>query len=207
MCFPDGRSIALGVIALACSLSAQTPARNRSFIRINQLGYMPQAPKTAVVCSLDSTEIKTFTVQDESGRVVFGPRAAVNSGSFGPCAATHRLDFSSLRRPGRYTIVAAGTSSPPVRIGPNVYAGAADTLLYYMREQRSGFNPLIKDSVHKLDGIIVDHPTRTGEFIHVSGGWADASDYLQYVTTSANATGTACASSRLSDGEPVLRSA
>jgi hypothetical protein len=69
-----------------------------------------------------------------------------------------------------------------------VYAGAADTLLYYMREQRSGFNPLIKDSVHRRDGIIVDHPTRTGQFVGVSGGWADASDYLQYVATSANAT-------------------
>lgn len=191
---PDGKSLrrlfAITVLAIALGLSssAQTPLRPRSFIRINQLGYLPQAPKTAVVCSLDTIEIKTFTVQDESGRVVFGPHAALNSGPFGPCAATDRLDFSSLRTPGRYTIVAAGTASPPVRIDQNVYAGAADTLLYYMREQRSGFNPLIKDSVHKLDGIIVDHPTRTGEFIPVSGGWADASDYLQYVTTSANAT-------------------
>jgi len=101
---------------------------------------------------------------------------------------THRLDFSALRKPGRYTIVAGGSASPPVRIDSRTYAGAADTLLYYMRQQRSGFNPIIRDSIHKHDGIIVDHPTRTGEFINVSGGWADASDYLQYVTTSANAT-------------------
>src|SRR6266567_2605182 len=140
-------AIAVAVIALGLSLSAQTPLRNRSFIRINQLGYLPQAPKTAVVCSLDNIEMKTFTVQNESGRVVFGPHTAISSGSFGPCAATHRLDFSSLRKPGRYTIVAASTASPPVRIDANAYAGAADTLLYYMREQRSGFNPLIKDSV------------------------------------------------------------
>src|SRR5258708_33113811 len=57
-----------------------------------------------------------------------------------------------------------------------------------MRELRCGFNLLIRDSVHRRAGLIVDHPTRSGEFIHVSGGWADASDYLQYVTTSANAT-------------------
>jgi len=101
---------------------------------------------------------------------------------------THRLDFSALRKPGRYTIVAGGSASPPVRIDSRTYAGAADTLLYYMRQQRSGFNPIIRDSIHKHDGIIVDHPTRTGEFINVSGGWADASDYLQYVTSSANAT-------------------
>ena len=57
-----------------------------------------------------------------------------------------------------------------------------------MRQQRSGYNPFLRDSVHKRDGIIVDHPTRTGEFIQVSGGWADAADYLQYVDDSATAT-------------------
>ena len=168
-------------------ITAQPPAL-RTFVRINQLGYLPESPKIAVACSLDSVSIKSFTVQDVSGRVVFGPRAATSSGAFGPCAATHRLDFSSLRKPGRYTIVAGGSASPPVRIDSRAYAGAADTLLYYMRQQRSGFNPIIRDSVHRYDGIVVDHPTRTGERIHVSGGWADASDYLQYVTTSANAT-------------------
>jgi len=175
------------VCAASSSIAAQPPAA-RTYIRINQLGYRPESPKTAVACSLDSVSIKSFTVQDGSGRVVFGPRAAKASGAFGPCAATHRLDFSALRRPGRYTIVAGGSASPPVRIDSRVYAGTADTLLYYMRQQRSGFNPIIKDSVHRHDGIIVDHPTRTGEFINVSGGWADASDYLQYVATSATAT-------------------
>ena len=175
-------------LALAHTMPAQPASPARNFIRINQLGYLPEAPKTAVVCSLDETVIRTFTIQDASGRRVLGPRKAVSSGSFGPCVATHRLDFSSLRKPGRYIIVAGGVASPLVRIDRNAYAGAADTLLYYMREQRSGFNPLIRDSVHRRDGIIVDHPTRTGEYIAVSGGWADASDYLQYVTTSANAT-------------------
>ena len=166
---------------------SQTPSQ-RTFIRVNQLGYVPGAPKVAVACSLDSVSIKSFSVQDLTGRVVLGPRAAKNTGRFGPCASTHRLDFSSLRSRGRYQIVAGGAVSPSVRIDANAYAGAADTLLYYMRQQRSGFNPTIRDSVHKRDGIIVDHPSRTGQFISVSGGWADASDYLQYVTTSANAT-------------------
>jgi hypothetical protein len=180
--FPAVLSVAL----LAPGISAQTV--QRTFIRINQLGYLPGGPKTAVACSLDSTSIRTFTVQDSEGRVVFGPKAAKASGSFAACASTHRLDFSALRKPGRYTIVAGGAASPPVYISASAYEGAADTLLVYMRQQRSGFNTVIKDSVHKFDGKIVDHPTRDGEFIDVSGGWADASDYLQYVTTSANAT-------------------
>ena len=159
-----------------------------TFIRVNQVGYLPGAPKVAIACSLDSTaRVDRFVVRDDRGRIAYGPARAKRGGAFGPCVAVHRLDFSALRRPGRYRIIAGTDSSPVIRISPTVYDGAADTLLYYMRQQRSGWNPVFKDSVHRRDAIIVDHP-RAGEFINVSGGWADASDYLQYVTTSAYAT-------------------
>lgn len=180
------RLIPLLVALIATVATVQAP--QRTFIRINQLGYLPDAPKTAVACSLDSTTIKSFTLQDSEGHVVFGPKKAVASGSFAACASTHRLDFTPFQKPGRYVIVAGGAMSPPVNISAEAYEGAADSLLVYMRQQRSGFNTVVKDSIHKLDGRIVDHPTRNNEFINVSGGWADASDYLQYVTTSANAT-------------------
>ncbi len=158
-----------------------------TFIRINQAGYLPDAPKVAIACSLDRVRIGTFVVVDERGRTVFGPRRASEAPGFGPCVVTHRLDFTPLARRGRYRVVAAGVQSRDIRIGSDVYDGAADSLLYYMRQQRSGWNPLARDSVHRFDGIIVDSP-RAGEHVPVSGGWADASDYLQYVTTSANAT-------------------
>jgi endoglucanase len=169
-----------------------------SFIRVNQVGYLPDAPKVAVICSLDSARFTVFQVRDGRGRSVFGPRPAVPSGAFGPCATTHRLDFSALRTPGRFTIVAESTHPPSAgtrpsaesrvfRIGPTVYAGGADTMLYYMRQQRSGWNPLFRDSVHRYDGNVVDDTGRVVKFMPVSGGWADASDFLQYVTTSANA--------------------
>lgn len=170
------------------ALLAATIASDSSlFIRVNQVGYLPDAPKVAVVCSLDRTRVDHFTVGDERGRVVLGPRKAAIAPGFGPCVSTYRLDFTKLRKSGRYRITAGGVESPLIRIGANVYDGGADTLLYYMRQQRSGWNPLFRDSVHKRDGIIVDSP-RAGEFINVSGGWADAADYLQYVTTSAYAT-------------------
>jgi hypothetical protein len=172
------------ILALAVLAAADTTA---SYIRINQLGYGPHAFKVAVVCSLTPREINTFEVRDAVGRRVLGPLPATRAGAFAACASTHRLDFSELHQEGMYTVLADGVTSPPVRISAAAYAGAADTLLYYMRQQRSGWNPLFRDSVHTKDGIIVDHPPREGEFINVSGGWADASDYLQYVTTSANA--------------------
>src|SRR5436309_788557 len=74
------------------------------FIRVNQVGYLPDAPKVAVVCSLDTARIASFVVADSAGRVVLGPRRTRSSGSFGPCAATYRLDFTTLRAAGRYVI-------------------------------------------------------------------------------------------------------
>ena len=185
------------ILALQLGIAGEaTPAS--SVIRVNQLGYLPNGPKTAVLCVVADTtagtarpaaSTVTFSVEDTSGKRVLARRRANAAGSFGPCAQTYRLDFSSLRTPGVYRLVAEDSvRSPNVRVSARAYAGAADTLLYYMRQQRSGYNPTLRDSVHTRDGLIVDHPTRTGEFINVSGGWADAADYLQYVTTSATAT-------------------
>jgi endoglucanase len=155
-------------------------------IRINQLGYLPDAPKVAVLCALTPIDVRQFSVTDAAGRRLLR-RAVEPARPFGPCAVSYRLDFSSIRRPGEYRLSAADVDVM-VRIRNNPYAGAADTLLYYMREQRSGYNPLFKTVVHSRDGIVVDDSVRAGKFIPVTGGWADASDYLQYVMTSANAT-------------------
>jgi hypothetical protein len=185
-------SFAAALLTLALPTAGASAPDPTVVIRVNQVGYLPDAPKVAVVCALDSTTVtritRTFVVRDEQGRMIFGPKRAAPSGAFGPCARTFRLDFSALRRPGRYRITAFGVTSRPVRIDAGAYDGGADTLLYYMREQRSGWNPLLRDFVHRYDGIVVDDSSRVGKVVFVSGGWADASDYLQYVTTSANAT-------------------
>lgn len=176
--------------SLACTAAAQTPVSvdSAAFVRVNQVGYLPDAPKVAVLCALRSVSLKNFTVEDEHGRRVLGPLTAKHDGALGPCVETWRLDFTTLRRPGVYRARAGAYVSGPIRIGVDVYRGFADTLMSYMRQQRSGYNPFLRDSAHKKDGIIVDHPTRTGQTVQVSGGWADAADYLQYVTTSATAT-------------------
>ena len=177
-------------LAVAALLFAQGAAAQQSnlYIRVNQVGYLPDAPKVAVACALSDATVSDFSVIDMRGKRVFGPARAIDAGAFGPCVKAFRLDFTSLRTSGQYLIVANGVASPTIRIANDVYRGATDTLLLYMRQQRSGFNPVFKDSVHeKTDGILVDHP-RAGEFIPVTGGWADAADYLQYVATSGYAT-------------------
>lgn len=178
------------LLAIACAQVRPDvgldPARH--VIRVNQVGYLPASPKVAVLCSLDTVEVRDFRVETNAGERVVGPLPAMKAPSFGPCVSTHRLDFSQVRADGRYRLVTGGVRSPLVHVSATAYAGLGDSLLWYMRQQRSGYNPFFRDSVHKKDALLVDHPTRAGEFIPVSGGWADAADYLQYVTTSANAT-------------------
>jgi endoglucanase len=183
-------AFAAACLLLGCPLGAQTPASpdSAAFVRVNQVGYLPQGPKVAVVCALRPVALTTFRVEDERGRVVYGPATARRDRALGPCVETWRLDFGTVRVPGRYRVRVGRYTSTAVRVGPDVYRGLADTLMALMRQQRSGFNPFLVDSAHRHDGIVVDHPTRTGEFVPVSGGWADAADYLQYVTTSATAT-------------------
>ena len=158
-----------------------------TFIRINQLGYSPDAPKIAVVCALRDTVIDRFSVVDDRSRAVLTARATPAQ-AFAACTRTWRLDFTSVRTPGRSRVIVGPHASRSFRIAIDVYAGAADTMLIYMRQQRSGYNPLFRTVVHTRDGIVVDDSVRGGRFVPVTGGWADASDYLQYVTTSANAT-------------------
>jgi endoglucanase len=177
----------MSLIQILALLQAGAASPATAAIRVNQLGYLPDAPKIAVLCALDRIELTDFAVSDGSGRIVLR-EPAISARAFGPCVSNYRLDFSSIRKPGEYRIAAAGLTSPIVRIRENAYAGAADTLLYYMREQRSGYNPLFRTVVHTRDGIVVDDSARAGKFVPVTGGWADASDYLQYVMTSANAT-------------------
>lgn len=119
---------------------------------------------------------------------VFSGQAEWADGSKWVVDNAFRLNFSALQKPGGYYIRFRGTYSPVFKIGADVYDGAADILLYYMRQQQCGYNPFTDTLCHQLDGYIVDHPERNGEKIDVRGGWHDASDYLQYQTTSATAT-------------------
>ncbi len=129
----------------------------------------------------------TFTVHNAiSGEVVLtGEVQEKNPEDWGMKTAL-RLNFSKLEDEAGFFIKVGQTTSPSFRINGDVYEGTADFILNYLRQQRCGYNPFLKDSCHTHDGIIVDHPTKTGEKIDVTGGWHDASDYLQYSTTSIN---------------------
>ena len=160
-----------------------------TWIRVNQLGYSTNESKVAVLGSKSLITINKFEIVENSSRkVVFSGTPGRSFGAYGPFKDTYRLNFSSSRKKGNYFIRVGDVESTPFEIGNNVYDSAADFCLRYMRQQRSGFNPFLKDSCHTYDGYTLFAPVPDSTHIDVVGGWHDATDYLQYSTTSANAT-------------------
>jgi endoglucanase len=167
-------------------LIAQEPD---AFIRINQLGYPVANSKVVVYGSISGKSLETFDVVDsKSGKVVFTAPVGKSFGDYGPFRQCYRLDFSSFKKPGSYYVRSGTANSQVFKISDKVYDGAADFCLRYMRQQRNGYNPFLKDSCHKYDGYALNGPFQDSMHIDVVGGWHDASDYLQYSSTSANAT-------------------
>lgn len=179
-----------GILLAACGGPKVT-----GWIRINQLGYLPQSDKVAVFLIQDSAyakkfiEIKNFEVKDSAtGKTAGKFKVEKDFGAWEQFNNTVRLNFSAFQTPGTYYIEAGGVKSPYFKIGANVYDGTADFLLNYMRQQRCGWNPYTQDSCHLDDGFIVsDNRRLDGKHVDVVGGWHDATDYLQYSTTSLNA--------------------
>lgn len=164
-------------------------AHEQSWIRINQLGYPTKGIKVAVWGSKENKTLSSFELVDaQSGKVVYTYQAGKAFGAYGPFAQTYRLQFTDFTKAGRYYLRAGDTRSPEFRINDDVYKGTADFCLRYMRQQRSGFNPFLKDSCHTHDGYTLYGPMPDSTHVDATGGWHDASDYLQYTTTSANAT-------------------
>ena len=164
-------------------------ARATEWIRINQLGYKPSGAKVAVWCSNEDALLNSFSLIDSlSGKEVFVQKPGKNFGAYGSFISTYRLNFSSFTRSGVYYLKAGKAVSPAFAINQNVYNGSADFCLFYLRQQRSGFNPFLRDSCHTHDGYTLYGPMADSTYLDVVGGWHDASDYLQYSTTSANAT-------------------
>jgi len=177
------------LVFYSCKVKKTTTAQKSTVVRINQLGYAPSGIKVAVWGSLRADTLTSFSLIDaHTNKELLKKETGKSYGAYGPFMQTYRLDFSTFTDTGSFYIKAGSAISPTFRIAPDVYNGTADFVLRYMRQQRSGYNPYLKDSCHTSDGYTMYGPMPDSTLIDVSGGWHDASDYLQYATTSANAT-------------------
>ncbi len=182
-------SLLAGIVLIIACLAFKKTEQEQNWIRINQLGYTPNGIKVAVWCSKENKlPVSVDLVDEATQQTVYTITGLKAFGTYGPFNQTSRIRFTAYSKPGRYFLKSGNTQSPVFAISDDVYKGAADFCLRYMRQQRTLFNPYLKDSCHTRDGYTLYGPMPDSSYADVGGGWHDASDYLQYSTTSANAT-------------------
>lgn len=141
-----------------------------TFIRINQLGYLPKGIKKAVLLSESGMVLKNFSVYDALTDELIAEYSSVKSyGAFEQYRTVYILDFSALHNKGAFYIRAGQFYSPVIYVDDNVYKGVAELITGYFRQERCGYNPVLNDYCHQHDDRIWD----------VSGGWHTMPGYAK----------------------------
>ncbi len=160
------------------------------FIRINQVGYLPDERKVAIAFSNQSVKGK-FDLIDRTGKSVW---SGTIKSSQAPGYDSHRfyydLDFSAFTKSGEYVIRISSrkAESSVFKINASVYGTYHEDLLEFMRQQRCGYNPWFDATCHEKDGRSMGGPMPDSTYVDVTGGWHDAGDQLKYLITGSNAT-------------------
>ena len=156
-------------------------------IRVNQIGFLPGAIKTAVLPDADAaTAFRVVNAQ--TGEIAFEGEWSAPIDNPGAGETNRVADFTALAAPGRYRVEAEGLASPEFDVGEGVYDElfrASVKMLYLQRCGVALDEALAGDfahpECHMQPGIVYG----TDEQIDVSGGWHDAGDYGRYVVPGA----------------------
>ena len=168
-------------------------------IKVDQVGYLPNAPKYAMVVSSGpaaaNSKFQVHRSADHS--VVFSGRLSEPVTDPDTNDRVQQADFSALRKNGNFYLEVAGVgTSWHFRIAPDVYHRAYYLAMRSYYGQRCGTAvdlgpefPNYKHAACHQVGAYDASTGKTGE--HVSAhGWHDAGDYGRYVVNSGISTGT-----------------
>ena len=177
----------LGLAFLFPGGSSPDPAH----IRVNQVGYLPQETKTAILFTNGRVNEKFELINESSGSqvLVLKPKRSSSEG-WGTYTYYYELDFSAINQAGNYFLrgLRTGTRSGIIHISSFSYDHYQELLLEFMRQQRCGFNPTLDMVCHQRDGRTFYGPMPDSTYVDVSGGWHDAGDMLKYLITGSYAT-------------------
>jgi len=182
------------VLLIAVLLFFSLPKTEAQTILLNQVGYKTNSEKRAFITS--DSEIKAFKIIDKlTNQTVFEgvvsiPKYWQYSGTYVGIA-----DFSSIQKPGKYTII-AGNSSKSINIDNTVYdsLGTKSLEAFYLArasetisEKYAGI--YARPLGHPDDNVFIHASATTekrpeGSKISSPGGWYDAGDYNKYIVNS-----------------------
>jgi endoglucanase len=189
-------------LSICISVSFVSKAQDASAkIRLNQIGFYPDAPKVAVVTEDISGDF--FVLEAGSGEVVFTSKlSATHKSEFSP-KLTRIADFSVVTKPGSYKLSLPGQGySYTFEIKPEVFCNLTKGLIKGFYFQRMS-TPLLPEYAGKWsraaghpDTQVIIHPAAAspnrpaGTIISCPRGWYDAGDYNKYVVNSGVTMGT-----------------
>lgn len=184
------RAVTVLLLAAAAQAADPNPA-----VRIDQVGYLPDAPKLAMVVA--NPAASTFTVRRlADDMAVFSAALGAQAYDSNSGDSIQIADFTALEMPGRYYIDVPGAGrSYPFEISPNVYRRA-----YYL-SMRAFYGQRCGTAVDMGPEFPHHHAAchTAGAWHWTSGrsgpressrGWHDAGDYGRYIVNSGISTGT-----------------
>jgi endoglucanase len=190
-------------IILICTFlpSGLTAQDATSKIRLNQIGFYPDAPKIAVVA--EDLDGNFSVVSTGTGEVVFSSKlSAAHKSAFSP-KITRIADFSKVTKPGLYKVNILGLGdSYTFEIKPKVFCGVTKALIkgFYFQRMSAPLLPEYAGQWSRAAGHpdkeVIIHPAAAspnrpaGTIISCPKGWYDAGDYNKYIVNSGITMGT-----------------
>jgi endoglucanase len=181
-------TLAFTVALMSCATPfPETGQGSSAHIRINQIGYYPDAIKEFVVADLPAT---SFQVMNQKGKKVYQGTLV----PMGPWEMSGEEilvgDFSRFDTPGTYTLLLnTGDRSAPFAIGKDIFREAFNASIksyYFQRASMAideAFGGIYARASGHPDLACPFHPSTGKESgtLDSPGGWYDAGDYGKYV--------------------------
>ncbi|WP_265518073.1 glycoside hydrolase family 9 protein [Nitratireductor luteus] len=198
------------LLLIAADCPNEAAASPRPHLVVNQLGYLPDAPKRATLMTLEQTPVDWQLIAADGSIVARGRTRAVG---IDPTSRrnVHIIDFSAVNAQGdRFHLRSSGEKSRPFAIATGIYRPLARDAVDYFYPVRSGIavdgaiagEAYARPAGHtatsaegqinkgdrdvsclpaKLAAEAYGEPWTCSYRLDVTGGWYDAGDHGKYV--------------------------
>ena len=183
------------LLAMTAALTTAAPAcAQDTFVRYNQVGYLPSQEKVVVI---DNTTPKKMRLTGTDNKPVAKAKAKVTRTATSPFTGKkrHVVEISGLQAEGDYTLTVDG-QAVPISVRSHAFRPLAEASLHFYYLMRTGV-PIEQRYAGKFargvghpDTLIYIHPSASspgrpaGSTISAPYGWYDAGDYNKYIVNS-----------------------
>ncbi|MGD0756263.1 MAG: glycoside hydrolase family 9 protein [Bacteroidales bacterium] len=195
------RKLILTIMICSVISTVLTAQEAASKIRLNQIGFYPDAQKVAVIT--DNIDGDFLIKSVTSGEVIFKSKLSDPHKSDYSPKITRIADFSTVTKPGMYVLNLPGIGdSYTFEIKPKVFTNLTKGLIkgFYFQRMSIALKPQFAGKWSRAAGHpdtqIIIHPSAAsparpaGTIISCPRGWYDAGDYNKYVVNSGITMGT-----------------